>query len=75
MPTIKITYCKPCGYATRAQRVAAALSTALGLEAELVAGKGGIFEVTVDGKAVAKKARSGLPTEQDIVAAVAAAVG
>ncbi|HZP87748.1 MAG TPA: SelT/SelW/SelH family protein [Burkholderiales bacterium] len=75
MARIKITYCKPCGYAARAQRLAAALDAKLGLEAELVAGTGGIFEVSVDDKVVVKRARTGFPTEEDVLTAVAAAVG
>ena len=44
------------------------------MEAELIPGSGGIFEVAVDGKVVAKKGLSGFPSEQDVVKAVGAAL-
>lgn len=44
------------------------------MDAKLVAGSGGIFEVAVDGKVVAKKGMSGFPTEQEVVKAVGAAL-
>ncbi len=47
----------------------------LGLEAELVVGSSGIFEVAVDGRVVAKRNLIGFPSEQEIVKAVAAATG
>ena len=71
MEKVRITYCKPCGYGRRAQRLASALR-AVGLEAELIAGRGGIFEVAVGSNVVAKKTRAGFPTEEDVIAAVAA---
>jgi len=71
---IQITYCKPCGYRARAQRVADALRDQLGVQVELVAGKGGIFEIAVDGKMVARRRRDGFPSEDEIVAAVGGAL-
>ena len=44
------------------------------MEADLVPGSGGIFEVAVDGKVVAEKGLAGFPTEQDVVKAVGAAL-
>ena len=44
------------------------------MEAELVPGSGGIFEVAVDGKVVAKKGLTGVPSEDDVVKAVGAAL-
>ncbi len=44
------------------------------MEAELIPGSGGIFEVAVDSKVVAKKGLGGFPTEQDVVKAVGAAL-
>ena len=38
-------------------------------------GSGGIFEVSVDGRVVAKKALGRFPTEQDVVDAVEKALG
>lgn len=47
----------------------------LGLEARLIMGRGGIFEVRVDDQVVAKKTFDGFPSEDDIVRAVARATG
>lgn len=44
------------------------------MDAELVPGSGGIFEVAVDGKVVAKKGLTGFPSEQEVVKAVGAAL-
>ena len=44
------------------------------MEAELVPGSGGIFEVAVDGRVVAKKGLTGFPSEQEVVQAVRAAL-
>ena len=46
----------------------------VGVEARLVKGKDGIFEVAVDGAVVAKKTWMGFPTEDEIVQAVAKAL-
>ena len=45
----------------------------LGIDAELKLGSGGIFEVAVDGRVVAKRGFTGFPSEQEIVDAVAQA--
>jgi len=55
--------------------VAAVLKEELELDAELVKGSGGIFEVSVDGKVVAKKGMIGFPSEIEVVDAVAKALG
>lgn len=44
------------------------------MDAKLVRGSGGIFEVAVDGKVVAKKTLDGFPSPEEIVAAVRAAL-
>ena len=44
------------------------------MEADLLPGSGGIFEVAVDGKVVAEKGLTGFPSEQDVVKAVGAAL-
>jgi selenoprotein W-related protein len=51
----------------------AALREALDIDVELIKGRGGIFEVAVDGTVVVKKTLSGFPDEAAIVAAVRAA--
>jgi selenoprotein W-related protein len=45
------------------------------LDAELIKGSGGIFEVAVDGAVVARKDLGGFPTEAAVVEAVAKATG
>jgi selenoprotein W-related protein len=55
--------------------VAVALKDDLDVEAELLQGSGGIFEIAVDGKVVAARGRDGFPTEKDVVDAVSRALG
>lgn len=71
---IRIVYCKPCGYARQATEAQVALRASLGREAELVAGKGGVFEVFVGARSVARRSRTGFPSSAAIVQAVAAAL-
>jgi len=73
MESVSIVYCKPCGYLKRAADAAAALEKKFGVTAELVPGKGGIFEVRVGDKVVAKRVQGHFPDTAEIVAAVAAA--
>jgi len=47
----------------------------LGVEARLLKGHGGVFEVRVGDALVAKKTFDGFPTEDEIVRAVAGAIG
>lgn len=47
----------------------------LEIEPELKRGSGGIFEVAVNGRVVAKKSLLGFPSEAEIVEAVARALG
>lgn len=44
------------------------------MQAELVRGHGGIFEVAVDGRVVAKKTFDGFPSEEEILRAVGEAL-
>jgi selenoprotein W-related protein len=74
MADVSITYCKPCGYLNRAEEAAAELKKQFGVNATLVPGKGGIFQVQVDGKVVAKKRLWHFPDTKEIVAAVGGAV-
>jgi len=55
--------------------VAAELKTQLSITAELIPGKGGIFDIAVDGRVVAAKSRGAFPGEQQVVDAVRAALG
>lgn len=74
MTEVSIVYCKPCGYAGRAAEAAAALQKQLKLAASLTPGKGGIFEVRVNGTVVAKRSKGHFPDPAEIVSAVSAAL-
>ena len=50
--------------------MAALITKATGLEAELIAGDRGEFSIWVGDNRVAQKDRSGFPEESDVVAAV-----
>jgi selenoprotein W-related protein len=73
MSDVSITYCRPCGYEKRAREAAAALRERLNIDASLVPGTGGVFEVRVGDKVVAKRAKGHFPDTAEVVAAVAAA--
>lgn len=68
---IQIEYCAPCGYRKRAEVAAAALKEQLGMTAELVPGKGGVFRVHADGKEIIARNKGHFPSAEEIVAAVA----
>jgi selenoprotein W-related protein len=74
MSDVSIVYCKPCGYERRAAEAAAELRKQLRVDAALVPGKGGIFEVQVDGKVVTKRKQGYFPDAKDIVVAVSGAL-
>ncbi|MFH1342624.1 MAG: Rdx family protein [Pseudomonadota bacterium] len=74
MNDVTITYCNPCGYGKRAAEAADALHRDLSVTANLVAGKGGIFEVRVDDEVVAKRIKGHFPDAAEIVGAVSAAL-
>jgi len=73
MADVSIVYCKPCGYEKRAAKAGAALREQLNLTVSLVPGTGGIFEVQIGGKVVAKRSLGHFPNTAEIVAAVSAA--
>jgi len=73
MSDVTIIYCRPCGYEKRAKEVAVALRRQLALEADLVAGKGGIFQVKLGDKIVASRSKGHFPGADEIVAVVIAA--
>ena len=75
MSDVSIVYCRPCGYEKRAKAAAELLRGRLGIEAKLVPGTGGIFQVRVGDNTVAERARSHFPGADEIVKAVAAARG
>ena len=74
MTDVSIIYCKPCGYEKRAADTAAALRTQLKLDANLIPGRGGIFEVRVGDQVVAKREHGHFPDNQEVVAAVSSAL-
>ena len=53
----------------------ATLREELGIEATLIRGHGGIFTVAVEGTVVARKTWDGFPDTEEIVRAVAKALG
>ncbi len=55
--------------------MAVALKDDLDVDAELLPGSGGIFEVAVDGAVVAAKRLGHFPTEKDVLDAVGKALG
>ncbi|MGY4401737.1 Rdx family protein [Bradyrhizobium sp. USDA 3315] len=73
MKNVSITYCGPCGYEKRAKEAAALLRERLGVDATLIPGKGGIFEVKLGDEVVARRAKGHFPDAAEIVAAVTAA--
>jgi len=73
MSEVTIICCRPCGYEKRAKEVAAALRRQLGLDADLVPGKGVIFQVKLGERIVASHSKGHFPDGDDIVAAVNAA--
>lgn len=73
MNDVSITYCRPCGYEKRAKDAASALRERLSVEARLVPGTGGVFEVKVGDRIVARRAKGHFPDAAEVVAAVAAA--
>lgn len=75
MSKVTIVYCRPCGYEKRAKEVATALREQLAVAATLVPGKGGVFEIRLGERTIAKRAKGYFPGPEDAVAAVRAARG
>ncbi|MGY3134282.1 selenoprotein W-related protein [Bradyrhizobium sp. USDA 4501] len=73
MRDVSITYCRPCGYEKRAKEAAALLRERLGVDATLIPGKGGIFQVKLGDEVVARRTKGHFPDAAEIVAAVTAA--
>ena len=72
--TVKIEYCVPCGYLPRAQALSAEIKKKYGVDAELIKGVKGIFDVYVDDKLVFSRHQEGrFPEPQDIFDKVGAA--
>ena len=72
---VTIFYCVTCNYLPQATEAADGLREALGIEAVLVRGHSGRFEVEVDGRVVLAKGTGSFPSTRDVVEAVARALG
>lgn len=78
-PSVSITYCQVCGFRSRAAWLAQELLAAneedlVGVT--LVPGRGGIFEVRIDGELVFSHEQAGrFPEPRDLKDAVRAALG
>lgn len=68
--SVTITYCVPCRYERRAQQAAAAIRDQLGLDVELIGGRGGVFRVEADGTPVLSRTKDYFPSTDDIVDAL-----
>ena len=65
---ITITYCAQWNYLPTASSLEAHLHKEFGIEIELIAGAGGIFDVSVDGRVVFSKAKAGrFPEPEHII--------
>jgi selT/selW/selH-like putative selenoprotein len=72
---VTIFYCVTCNYLPQANAAVEALHDALGVDAVLVRGHSGRFEVEVDGRVVLAKGKGCFPSTRDVVEAVAGALG
>jgi len=71
---VSITYCNAWNYKPKAVSLAAGLKEAFGVDAELIAGGGGIFDVKVDGGLVYSKHQTGeFPDESRLIGELAEA--
>ena len=73
----EILYCRPCGYRTRAEALAAALRERYGAKVAITHGKFGQFDVLLDGTLVASKGRflkrvltHGAPPQHELIRAI-----
>jgi selenoprotein W-related protein len=73
---VKIEYCVPCGYLPRATALASEIKNKYGVDAELIEGVKGIFDVYVDDKLVfSRHEEKRFPEPQDIFDRIGAAHG
>lgn len=71
---VTITYCAPCGYEKRARDAAARLARELSIDPAIVAGKGGVFRVSLGDRVLLSRAKGYFPSSGEIVEAVRSAV-
>jgi selenoprotein W-related protein len=68
---LTIKYCVSWNYLPRATSLAAEISAQFGVQAELVKGSGGVFDVTVDGALIYSKHRTGrFPDNAEVLQAL-----
>lgn len=68
---LRIEYCGACGYERRAKMLATAVRAAKGVDSELVAASGGVFEVFRDGALIFSKQATGrFPEESEVLDAL-----
>jgi selenoprotein W-related protein len=73
---VKIEYCAPCGYLPQATALASEIKNKYGVDAELVKGVKGIFDVYVDGKPVfSRYEEKRFPEPKDIFDRIGSAHG
>ncbi len=66
--SIKIKYCSSWNFEPKAASLAKAIKDATGEKAELVAGSGGVFEVTQDGEMLFSKREQGrFPEPNEVI--------
>jgi len=66
---VQITYCGAWNFLPQASSLAARIQEELGVEAELIRGGNGIFDVVVDGKRIFSKDAVGrFPEDEEILA-------
>lgn len=71
---ISITYCVPCRYEKRARAAADELRSQLGIEATLIASKGGVFKVHMNDMLLTQRTSNYFPDSADIVKIVGEAL-
>jgi len=68
---VSITYCVRWSYLPRASSLGARLARELGIEARLIKGDNGVFDVVANGKLIFSKDAAGrFPEESEIVEAL-----
>jgi len=68
MSKLEITYCVPWNYLPRATSLAAEIKKAKGIDATLIKGSGGQFEIVLDGQLIfSKKAQGRFPEVNEVL--------
>ena len=73
--TVRIEYCEPGNYRRPAEALRAAAEERFGVRAEFVPSRGGVFEISVNGRLVfSKRATRRLPATDEIFYHIRAAI-